>query len=56
MQLTTLTTMLFTAVVIASPIALPAKAAAANIEVSIVPPRSTTDPSQTADKVTESRP
>jgi hypothetical protein len=37
MQLTTLTTMLFAAVAIASPIALPAKEAAANIEVSIIP-------------------
>lgn len=37
MQLTTLTAMLFAAVAIASPIALPAKEAAANIEVSIIP-------------------
>jgi hypothetical protein len=37
MQLTTLTTMLFAAVAIASPIALPAKEAAANIEVTIIP-------------------
>jgi hypothetical protein len=56
MQLTALTAMLFAAVAIAGPIALPAKEAAANVEVFIITQRSTASPSQTTDKNTESCP
>lgn len=44
MQLTTLTAMLFAAFAIAGPIAMPAKEAAANVEVSIVPQRNAAQP------------
>ena len=56
MQLTALTAMLFAAIAVAGPIALPAKDAAANVEVFIVTQRSTASPSQTTDENTESRP
>jgi hypothetical protein len=57
MQLTTIATMLFAAVAIAGPIALPAKEAASdNVKVPSFTERSTTSPSQMTDEALECYP
>jgi hypothetical protein len=57
MQLTTIATMLFAAVAIAGPIALPAKEAAIeNVKVPSFTERSTTSPSQMTDEALECHP